>query len=384
MRRIALLIAIAFCLAENTQAGGWIHRADMPGGGRHRGTGCSIGNKGYMGLGHYNGTGINIVKNDWWEYDPATNSWNQKADYIGGTSAGNYAVLTFGIGEYAYLTGGNFNDPNVHRYDPKTNTWTTVGTSPENFSNTEGFVVNGKGYVLKSANLYEFDPATNSWNFLGTAPINSSTWMGAFSTEEKGYVRTTNSFYEYKPLTNQWVQRANFPGIATGASMNFTQKEKLYVVAGYGGGLSNVTSEVWRYDPLLNAWELLEEFPGTSRRFGSSFSVGDRSYVGIGTNGTNFADLWEYDADMYLSTDYLDIENVAVYPNPAIDYVNIKLTGYDSFEIVLTDALGNAVRKSQSTNGEIRIERNNLPSGQYFASVNVKGHYLGTKKLIFQ
>ncbi|MCR9173021.1 MAG: T9SS type A sorting domain-containing protein [bacterium] len=383
MRRLTLLIAILFCFADNADAG-WIKRADMAGAGRHRGTGCAIGNKGYMGLGHYNGTGVNIVLKDWWEYDPSTNAWTQKADYIGGTSAGNYGVLTLGIGDYAYITGGAFNDPDVHRYDPKTNTWTTVATAPESFSNTEGFVIEDKGYAMRSGNLYEFDTSNNTWNYLGNLPFGLSTWMGAFSLGEKGYVRTSGGFYEYKATTNQWVLRAGFPGIATAASMNFTQRGKLYVIAGYGGGLSNVTDEVWEYDPFLNTWTMLEEFPGTSRRFGAAFSIGDRSYCGTGTNGTNFADFWEFDSELYLSTDYLSLEKVNLYPNPAIDHVTIDLEGYDQFSVDLLDATGQTVQRLTSNNGSIRIERENLPVGQYFAHIQVKEHYLGTKKLIFQ
>lgn len=383
MRTLAFLILIGFCLVETAQAG-WIHRADMAGNGRHRGTGCSIGNKGYMGLGHYNGTGVNIVLKDWWEYDPATNAWSQKADYIGGTSAGNYGVLTLGIGEYAYITGGAFGDLNLHRYDPKNNIWTTVGPTPDAFSNMEGFVVDGKGYAVRGNALHEFDPATNTWSLKNPPPFGSSIWNGAFSADGKGYIRNFGGFYEYKPSTDQWITRASFPGLATSASMNFTQKGKLYVVCGYGGGLSNVTKEVWEFDPFLNTWTQLDDFPGTARRFGSSFSISDRSYCGTGTNGTNFGDFWEFDADLYLSTDYLEIENVSIYPTPATDFVNITLKGYDQFNVKIIDAMGAVVRQEETNSGNIRIERNNLPSGIFYASIAVKGHYLGTKKLIFQ
>jgi N-acetylneuraminic acid mutarotase len=39
-----------------------------------------IGNKGYAGLG---GSSPDIVKKDFWEYDPATNKWTAKADFTG-------------------------------------------------------------------------------------------------------------------------------------------------------------------------------------------------------------------------------------------------------------------------------------------------------------
>ena len=44
-----------------------------------------------------------IVTNDFWEYDPSTNTWTQKADF-GGT-ARNWAV-GFSIGNKGYIGTG--------------------------------------------------------------------------------------------------------------------------------------------------------------------------------------------------------------------------------------------------------------------------------------
>ena len=77
------ILVFAAALMSFDASAWWEKRADFGSNARHRGTGLSIGNKGYFGLGHYNGAGPNIVMSDWWEYDPATNSWSQKADYIG-------------------------------------------------------------------------------------------------------------------------------------------------------------------------------------------------------------------------------------------------------------------------------------------------------------
>ena len=51
-----------------------------------------------------------IVMSDWWEYDPATNSWSQKADYIGNNGNGNYGVIKMTIGNFGYLAGGTLGD----------------------------------------------------------------------------------------------------------------------------------------------------------------------------------------------------------------------------------------------------------------------------------
>lgn len=382
MKQLLLLALLMFASSESAQAG-WIRRADFGQVGRHRGTGCSVGNKGYFGLGHYNGTGTNVVKKDWWEYDPATNAWTQKADFIGGSSQGTYAVVIFGIGSHAYITGGTFNDPNTYRYSPATNTWDNVAVCPVNVSNVDGFVIDDKGYVVSGNQFYEFNATTLQWTVKSAPPFSASAWSGAFAIGEKGYYRTNSGFYEYKPLTDSWINRAYFPGAATGASMNIVQDGKGYVVCGYGGGLSNVNSEVWEFDPFMNAWTQLEDFPGTSRRFGSSFSIGNRSYVGIGTNGTNFNDFWEFDADLYLNTDALDIAEVKVYPNPVISEVTIRMDAYSTFEVALIDMNGKLLQTQKSTTGTCTLLRNDLPSGTYQLRISVLGNLLGTKTVIF-
>ena len=75
-----LVVFIAF----STSAAGWIQQTDFGGTARHRTTMLALGNKIYAGLGHYNGAGINVLFEDWWEFDPATSSWSQKANYRGG------------------------------------------------------------------------------------------------------------------------------------------------------------------------------------------------------------------------------------------------------------------------------------------------------------
>lgn len=59
-------------LAQDT----WTQKADFGGGITEAAVGFSIGNKGYMGIG-------GGYTQDFWEYDPDTNSWTQKANFGG-------------------------------------------------------------------------------------------------------------------------------------------------------------------------------------------------------------------------------------------------------------------------------------------------------------
>ena len=79
LRQILFFLFLIEVLYLN--ANPWVQKADFGGPGRHRATGISIANKGYMGLGHVNGTGIDINYKDWWQFDPASNSWTQKANF---------------------------------------------------------------------------------------------------------------------------------------------------------------------------------------------------------------------------------------------------------------------------------------------------------------
>ncbi len=85
----------------------WIQKADFGGTGRDGATGFSIGNKGYIGTGVEDvGNIFGFPTKDFWEFDPGTNIWIQKADF-GGTARD--AAIGFAIGTNGYI-GFGFDD----------------------------------------------------------------------------------------------------------------------------------------------------------------------------------------------------------------------------------------------------------------------------------
>ena len=129
--------------ASNT----WTQKADFGGAARSGAVGFSIGNKGYIGTGWDN----SLFYKDFWEYDPAANTWAQKADFGGGTR--NEAV-GFSIGSKGYIGTGYdhstaFKDyRDFWEYDPAANTWTQradFGGTTRNFA--VGFSIGSKGYI---------------------------------------------------------------------------------------------------------------------------------------------------------------------------------------------------------------------------------------------
>lgn len=385
IRTTLVLLCSLFAQEVSASIYGWTQKANFGSNGRHRGTGIAVGNRGYMGLGHYNGAGPNIVLKDWWEFDPATNAWTQRADYIGNNGNGNYAALAFGMDDYAYIGGGQVGfDNNMYRYDPVLNEWTLMGNMPTSYQNNEGFVINNKGYALSGSSLNEYDPQTNSWTLKNSMPFSIWTWNSTFVIDGKGYVKSGNSLWEYKPLLDQWVSRAPFPGLTSAGAASFAQSNKGYIICGYSGGLSQVQREMWEFDPALNVWTHLPDFPGNARRFCSAFTINNRSYFGIGTNGTNFNDFWEFNAGLVWAG-INSIENEVQFsygPNPAVDVIHFSSEELNDYNIRIYTMTGELITTLESINSKCELNRNGLPSGTYLFEVLQDNKSLLTKRFI--
>jgi hypothetical protein len=114
-------------------ANAWTQKADCGGSFRHISAGFSIGDKGYIGTGNGSDGGSYYSRKDFWEYDPAFNTWTQKTDF-GGT-ARSYAV-GFSIGDKGYIGTGNDGSSrkDFWEYEP-------IDTTPDQFTFIDQTVV---------------------------------------------------------------------------------------------------------------------------------------------------------------------------------------------------------------------------------------------------
>ena len=371
------VLTILVCLfAINVQGQYWIQKSSFAVVGRHRAVGCATENKGYLGLGHVNGSGVDISYKDWWEYDPSSDSWSQKASY----PVNNHGATSFVVNDQPCVGGGSALNGEFYKFDPSQNTWTSIASCPFfNPGDTQGFSVNNKGYVYVGQQMAEYDPTTNSWSLKATPPMALGSWTCSFSIEGSGYVKVGNKLYEYKPEHNTWTQRANFPGVSTGGSSGFSIQQRGFVTCGYVGALSTVTSQVWSFYPGSNTWQLELEFPGTSRRFPVAFAIHNRGYFGTGTNGINLNDFWQYNPT--LNTNELsesDEIQWKIYPNPSTDFIDIELPSEYSFgEIAEVRTLsGQLIQRVELHDVITRIDVSSLISGAYFLSVQNQGKKL--------
>jgi N-acetylneuraminic acid mutarotase len=380
MKKLILLFFIALSI-QFSFGSPWNQKSKLPASGRHRGTGIAIGDKGYIGLGHMNGSGNNIVYDDWWEFDPATNSWTQKASY----PAGTYGSTVFSIGYKGYVGGGTAYTNEFFEYNPATNQWTPIADCLESPGDETAFTVNGKAYITSGSTLVEYDPTIDIWTYKASPPI--SGWaITSFGIQNSGYLKVNNSLYEYKPSIDQWTPRATFPGIVTNGGPSFTLNNKGYLLTGYSSFLNPVFSEMWEYDPATNGWTQMDDFPGTSRRFAVAFAINNKGYFGTGTNGTNMNDFWEYNPELE-GVDIADIEliSLSAYPNPATEQITFSnLPLQQGTQLSIYNSFGQIISSETVNTSDYIFLRNNLSSGTYFYTLSTEQNQLTKGSFIFK
>lgn len=383
VKNYTLLVILFIC--SFSMANTWQQKASFGGVGRHRATGISIGNKGYIGLGHVNGSGVDISYKDWWQYDPASNSWTQKANF----PVNVHGAVAFSTSTKGYVGGGSSLTNEFFEYNPQTNTWSPIMSCPLIPGDVQVFSVQNKGYVYSGNQLAEYNPALNNWTLKANSPVSFGTWSNSFGTESSGFVKSGTNFYEYKPANDQWIQRTSFPGLMSNGSAAFTMNQKGYFTSGYVGSLSVVTDQVWEFNPGTNEWTMVTEFPGTSRRFSVAFSINNKGYFGTGTNGINLNDFWQFFYDP-LDLNELDVEkiNVNAFPNPSTNEVQISIDGID------TEILTECTLAIHSSDGKllsnkviegpiVNVYREDKENGIYFYSIIHSSKIIHTGKLIY-
>lgn len=272
---------------------------------RYLAVGFYIGNKGYVGTG-YDNNNSNSLK-DFWEYDPATDIWTQKADF-GGTP--RLGAVGFSIGTKGYIgTGTDGSDlKDLWEYAPATNTWTKKADLPGPARQIAlGFSIGNKGYIGTGRSdgfavfyddFWEYDPTDDSWvqkaNFAGGARYATS----GFSIGSKGYIGTgtdftgggftyRKDFWEYDPIANAWTQRTDFGGGTRELAVGFSINNKGYMGTGLGA------NDLWEYNPSTNHWTRKADVGGGGKNMAVGFAVNGRGYIGTGLGGVQ-NDFWQY------------------------------------------------------------------------------------------
>jgi N-acetylneuraminic acid mutarotase len=257
-----------------------------------------LNNKGFIG------TGLgNEFLSDFWEYDPSSNIWSKKADFLGGKRRRAVSFEIDGKG-YVGLGSNAFNEPNdFYEYNPMDDSWTKLGDFPVYlYNDAVGLSINGKGYCISgdfSNQVWEYDPATDQWKRKKDFPGLSRSYASGFVIGKKGYLGIGDhggdpkltDLWEYEPIQDNWVQKSNLPKyIGTGA-VGFSIDGK-----GYFGNGNMCSFLIFEYDPNTDKWVRKTNFPGASLGHAVSFMSNHKAYIATGVKNNDVSDeLWEFE-----------------------------------------------------------------------------------------
>jgi len=270
----------------------WTQKADFGGGERAYAVGFSIGNKGYVGTGEND----NGNQNDFWEYDTSSNKWTQKTKYPGSTvehavgfSIGNKGYVGTGKLSTGYSTSSQKKD--FYEYDPSSDSWSQKADFGGTVrSDAVGFCIGNKGYIgtgISGSNLvkdfWQYDTSSDTWKQKTDFPGLSRYDAVGFSIGSKGYLGIgthgaaydLSDFYEYDPNADTWTKKTSYGNSEYGA-VAFSNCTNGFIGTGTNYYLGNSGySDFMEYTPSVTPEAIIsasktELCPGGSVNFADS------------------------------------------------------------------------------------------------------------------
>ncbi|MFK8039265.1 MAG: T9SS type A sorting domain-containing protein [Crocinitomicaceae bacterium] len=309
--------------------------------------GFKILGKGYIGLGQGNTV---AYFSDFWEYNPQTKAWTQKANFIG--SARRQAV-GFAIDSFGY-----------------------VGTGQDASGVTKDF--------------YKYEATSNTWTQLADFAGTARKGAVGFSNGGQGYLTTgddgtyTNDFWIYRIETDTWEQKSNFPGTPRTGAVGWGVFPQIFIACGYDNTLS-YKKDVWEYNYFGDQWVQRSDFMGSARTNAIAVNIDGIGYIGLGYDGGFLDDFYAYTP--ILSDNLKDnLSAFFIYPNPTSDFIQINgLPQAGKYHLSIFDLNGKTCYETNfnSPSKTVQLDGLNLSTGTYICKVNNHSHQFQTKLIIY-
>lgn len=256
------------CWQFNPDNNEWKKMADFPGEARGKAIAQTVDSISYAGLG-YGGSDVytsNGYLNDFWAYNPRTNSWTRKADYPSTTVN---AAVTFVYNKEIYVCEGgdgfNFRGE-VWKYNPASDKWIQLN---DNKAHNRGGCV----MTCNSLNRCFFG--------LGYNGENQSDW------------------WEYFPSSDSWQQKSSVPDGGRVNAVSLACGEHIFIATGrYFAGTETggrPKKNIIEYDTNKDQWYKRGEIPGSGRENAIGFVINGHAYIGLGENDSELLnDVWTF------------------------------------------------------------------------------------------
>jgi N-acetylneuraminic acid mutarotase len=405
MKWLLSIVISSILLFEGNAQDVWIPRDSVNGPGKSACTAFSIGLRGYIGF----GLADDGYKRSLYAYDPIEDDWDKMESLGGLTGGGLERVLpvSFVVDQKAYVGLGNGNNPyykDFWEYDPATNSWTQkadyAGTARRQ---AVAFAIDSLGYVGTGydangykADFWSYNPTTNIWSAIADFGGGVRKQAVGFALGDKGYVGTgddggfTKDFWAYNPQTDVWIQKADFPGSPRYAATAVAAYPDAIVGLGLDNSLG-YAADMYRYDAPSDTWVQLADFLGGARSNAVGFVIQQHAYVGCGysSTGAYLDDFYEY--GNLIQVDKLASEradfSLQLYPHPVSSHCSIKVTSalpasllqleiYNTQGALVTDRFDVRVN-SEGWN----LQVGDLPNGLYVYEIKMQQASLKSGKI---
>ncbi len=265
-------------------------------------------------------------------YNPATDSWAQKASM-------NYArwgEAAAALNGFAYVFGGD-NGADVYpveAYNFASNSWTIKNDLPSDLvgQGEMAVAVGSLIYVFggwSGQSAYSYNPSTDSYTQLANIPY-STRWGECAYVNVNGQdriyimagftsgVAEVNTMYYYTPANNQWTYAGTTPYAEFGGLRdNPVINGLIYFGYGQASNLGTFYSNLYTYDPNTATWTQLPS--GTYQRDGVGCAVVNGNLYVIGGRNSYTPDIPGLNYNEQYSSGSL---SVSISPTHVIMYLN--------------------------------------------------------------
>ncbi|MGB3076846.1 MAG: T9SS type A sorting domain-containing protein, partial [Chitinophagales bacterium] len=352
-------------------------------------------------------------KNDFWEYDPATDVWTKRATLAAGE---RWLAVGFSIGSKGYI-GTGYNEwgyyPYYHdqfysdfyEYDPATNKW----TGKASFGGTArqlaaGFSIGTKGYIgcgdyyydydeqndyyyYYYKDFWEYDPNVNTWTEKAVYGGPAGKGVG-LSIGSKGYICSGKDFWEYTP---EMLVTCNVPTLLSTGNITATNANlKWQTVSGalsYKIRYKVAGTSEWNNTKSLEHHKTLN---GLAANTEYAWQV--KSFCEIDPVVSSEWSPKEFftTAPLKLTDEESEPTFLEIYPNPfsASTTISFSIHQNSRIQIELLDIAGRKLRillneNVTAGNYELNLNRDQLSAGIYFLRMKINA-VLMVKKMVVE
>ena len=375
-----LVYVFFLCMCFQVKAQDWVQVTSLPNvfNETHHSFAFSFDDMGYI----VGGNSDSGVRDDFYQYNPATDSWTELAPFPGGARGFAIGDIWNGKAYFGFGNDGTSRLNDLWVFDPSNMSWTELASCPcAERAHPAMIAHNGKVFVglgsSSSGNMndwWEYDIALNTWSHKDDLPSLSRHHPYQFGIDDYVYTgfghgnAIFNDWFRYDIAGETWTQVATLPAEGRVAGTQFSYNGLGYVLSGHGDNHRSMnTGEFWAYDPVTDAWDELPPHPEGSRWAPASFIIDGEVYIINGTSVSEYVtEIYKFNLNSVLSTHELTNSTVSIYPNPAIDIINIDVPGNIKYDANLYDLQGRLII---STTNKSVIEIQSLPLGIYFIEI---------------